>query len=101
MYIEKKEITVTETNSHIFLSDEKLVDLVKDFTEYIQTYGPDTTIDYCEDYGGGIMFFLRYKREETDEEYIQRIEKEQRDNEQQKIRDLSLLKELKNKYPGS
>jgi hypothetical protein len=98
--MEEKEYVYKQIND-IYISGERLTDLVKEFQMCIDKYGPSIRLEYrCDNYGGydTVRFYFEYKVLETDEEYQQRLLSKEVAMKAVEQRERELLKNLMEKY---
>lgn len=84
----------------IYISGNKLEDIISEFKQCIERYGSTARLIYeSDEYESFIQFYVEYQQYETEKEYEERIREEAVRSQYNKIRELRQLKELKEKYP--
>jgi len=111
--MEKIKIEVKDKEQTLSLSDlegsvEDVINVFQRWKDYYESKCEDGEVckldfdycDYCDycDYDGASKLTVKYYREETDEEFNVRLEKEQKRLIKQQQKELEQLKKLQEKY---
>jgi hypothetical protein len=84
----------------VYITGERLIDLVKEFQRYIEKYGSTIRLEYKYDGHtySGFEFYFEYKDLETDEEYQQRLHSKELAQKIVEEKEKETLKKLMEKY---